>query len=227
MFKQYVLTRFIQFLQAEKEVQKIQKSIKGLEEELRSIQDFKVHSDSQFINGMRPRLITANPTKYRGKEGRQELNKDLRYLKVATKGKIPSSATSDELKELIISGKRSVGHAVYKDLDDSCTPSASDQTVAPTPSTPWTLSSGGGASYSSSSVNSPYSQALMPFQYLPYPVYSPDYGFYSCPSSTAGSSCGPSPLSSPDMTYQPPPLPTGSFPPPPPPPSPDDSQPLN
>ena len=75
---------------------------------MNGIRQFKSHSEAQFIVTMRPHLLVADPIKYKDKDGKQTLNKDLRFIKLATNGKIPEQCRPDILSDLILKGKRMV-----------------------------------------------------------------------------------------------------------------------
>ena len=57
---------------------------------------------------MRPLLKSSFPLKYEGKDGAQNLQRDLRYIKIATNGRIPEDRSSSYLSNLIMKGKSTV-----------------------------------------------------------------------------------------------------------------------
>lgn len=91
----------------EKEVAGIEKDIRCNEEKMRSLKSFLEVNSSNFVRAVRPQLQLKK--KYIGKNGNQQLQKDIRFLKLATNGKIPPNLTNmsaSELNELIMVGRR-------------------------------------------------------------------------------------------------------------------------
>jgi hypothetical protein len=71
---------------------------------------------------MRPLLKSSFPLKYEGKDGAQNLQRDLRYIKIATNGRIPEDRSSSYLSNLIMKGKSTVVSKV-PNLECTATPS--------------------------------------------------------------------------------------------------------
>ena len=65
-------------------------------------------------------MIIADPVRYKqDKEGRQRLNKDMRFLKMATSEKNPDeNMSNEELKKLINVGKDKMSKSVAQTLND-------------------------------------------------------------------------------------------------------------
>ena len=57
---------------------------------------------------MRPILTSLFPLKYEGKDGAQNLQRDLRYIKIATNGQIPEDQSLENIN--VILTKESPGY---------------------------------------------------------------------------------------------------------------------
>ncbi|KAK3089605.1 hypothetical protein FSP39_004952 [Pinctada imbricata] len=73
---------------------------------------FQQHNSSNFISVMRPVLKSFFPMKYFGKDGAQNLQRDLRYLKISCDGKIPEDQSKDNINCLLGQGKSRVSDSV-------------------------------------------------------------------------------------------------------------------
>ncbi|XP_033734636.1 uncharacterized protein LOC117323489 [Pecten maximus] len=97
--------------EAEKEVAALEKDVRINEDKINGLQTFLQTNTTNFVKMVKPRLQLAFLAKYKGKDGNQLLQRDLRYIKLATQGKIPSNITSispAELENLIKNGKKTV-----------------------------------------------------------------------------------------------------------------------
>ena len=72
--------------------------MKNIDDELSNIKVFPQHNSTNFIIVQRPVLKCLFPAKYVGKDGNQNLQCDIRYLKVACAGKIPQYLTMHNVK---------------------------------------------------------------------------------------------------------------------------------
>ena len=114
----------------EKDVTALQKEIQGLTDQIHNLTSFMKHNATNFIAVFKPRLKAAFPSKYGGKTGAQILQRDLRLLKVATGGKIPSDLdvmTKCEMEKLIDSGRSKVDKTCGQ--IESCSTDGIDETV--------------------------------------------------------------------------------------------------
>ena len=109
----------LSIFQSEKEVQTLEKKVKSLNAEIESVKAFIKHNNTSFITAVRSKLLAANAgtSKYKGKDGTQNLNRYLRLIKIATGGKIPPVCSRDELEQLVKKGKTQVS-SVCDPFDD-------------------------------------------------------------------------------------------------------------
>ena len=72
--------------------------------------EFAEKSQVNFVRNVRPRLQRLFPNKYKGKDGMQQLLRDVRYIKIAVNGKIPLVSDNDRknFQLLIEKGKNKV-----------------------------------------------------------------------------------------------------------------------
>jgi hypothetical protein len=72
--------------------------------------EFAEKSQVNFVRNVRPRLQRLFPNKYKGKDGMQQLLRDVRYMKIAVDGKIPPVSDNDKenFRILIEKGKSKV-----------------------------------------------------------------------------------------------------------------------
>lgn len=72
--------------------------------------EFTEKSQVNFVRNVRPRLQRLFPDKYKGKDGMQQLLRDIRYVKIAVDGKIPPVSDNDKenFRSLIRKGKSKV-----------------------------------------------------------------------------------------------------------------------
>ena len=89
------------YFQFEKEVQSLERKCKDLDREIEGIRSFIKHNNSSFISAVRPKLLVSNPVRYKGKDGNNNLQRDLRLIKLATGGKIPTTETKEGFRSLI------------------------------------------------------------------------------------------------------------------------------
>ena len=91
--------------------------MKGLEDkiqnknnELVQLEEFAEKNKTNFIRNVRPRLQNLFPEEYKRKDGKQRLLRDVRYLKIATDGKIPPITQNDKdnVRNLLRKGKNKV-----------------------------------------------------------------------------------------------------------------------
>ena len=61
---------------------------------------------------MRPILKSFFPLKYEGKDGAQNLQRDLRYIKIATNGQIPEDQSLENINVILTKGKSRVSSTV-------------------------------------------------------------------------------------------------------------------
>lgn len=73
---------------------------------------FQKHNNTNFTTAMRPILKSLFYMKYEGKDGAQNLQRDLRYIKIATNSQIPEDQSLDHINNLISKGKSSVSSTV-------------------------------------------------------------------------------------------------------------------
>lgn len=69
---------------------------------------FQKHNNTNFTTAMRPILKSLFYMKYEGKDGAQNLQRDLRYIKIATNSQIPEDQSLDHINNLISKGKSRV-----------------------------------------------------------------------------------------------------------------------
>ncbi|XP_033763889.1 uncharacterized protein LOC117345053 [Pecten maximus] len=96
-------------MEMEKEIGNLEKELHSNEDRIKSLKTFLETNTTNFVRQVRPQLQLKN--KYIGKEGLQKLLKDVRFLKIATNGKIPPnlhSMSAEELDDLIAKGKMQV-----------------------------------------------------------------------------------------------------------------------
>ncbi|XP_060063052.1 uncharacterized protein LOC132543554 [Ylistrum balloti] len=108
-------------MEAEKEVSNLEKEIKSNEEKITNLQAFLQHNTTNFVKMLKPRLQFAFQNKYVGKDGHQALQKDLRFIKIATSGKIPanlSTMNSKDLEGLLNAGKKMVSAKFNLEQED-------------------------------------------------------------------------------------------------------------
>ncbi|KAK3107833.1 hypothetical protein FSP39_023146 [Pinctada imbricata] len=101
-----------------KEIAELEKRIKHIDEELCSIKVFQEHNSTNFITVVRPVLKSFFPEKYVGKDGNQNLQRDLRYLKIASFGKIPLDLGEKNISILLQRGKSKVSCTLG--IQDNC-----------------------------------------------------------------------------------------------------------
>lgn len=65
---------------------------------------FQKHNNTNFTTAMRPILKSLFYMKYEGKDGAQNLQRDLRYIKIATNSQIPEDQSLDHISNLISKG---------------------------------------------------------------------------------------------------------------------------
>ncbi len=84
--------------------------IQNKNNELVQLEEFAEKNKTNFIRNVCPRLQNLFPEEYKGKDGKQRLLRDVRYLKVATDGKIPPITQNDKdnMKNLLRKGKNKV-----------------------------------------------------------------------------------------------------------------------
>ena len=72
--------------------------------------EFAEKSQANFVRNVRPRLQRLFQNKYKGKDGMQQLLRDVRYMKIAVDGKIPPASGNDReiFRALIEKGKSMV-----------------------------------------------------------------------------------------------------------------------
>lgn len=95
-----------------KEIHDVERRLKNINDELNSIKMFQKHNNTNFTTAMRPILKSLFYMKYEGKDGAQNLQRDLRYIKIATNSQIPEDQSLDHISNLISKGKSRVSSTV-------------------------------------------------------------------------------------------------------------------
>jgi hypothetical protein len=91
--------------QAEKESKSLERKAKDIETEIAGMNAFIKHNNSSFIATVRPKLLVSNVTRYKGKDGNNNLQRDIRLIKIATGGQIPTAESKESFHQLIEKGK--------------------------------------------------------------------------------------------------------------------------
>lgn len=97
-------------MQKEKALKALDEKIRLKSKELDQLTEFAEKSQVNFVRNVRPRLQRLFPNKYKGKDGMQQLLRDIRYMKIAVDGKIPPVSDDDRenFRSLIQKGKSKV-----------------------------------------------------------------------------------------------------------------------
>ena len=98
--------------QVTKEINDVERRLRNINDELNSIKMFQKHNNTNFISVMRPILKSLFPLKYEGKDGTQNLQRDLRYIKIATNGQIPEDQSLENINVILTKGKSRVSSTV-------------------------------------------------------------------------------------------------------------------
>ena len=75
--------------QMEKEILTLEKELRSSEDQYKSLQSFINNNTTTFSASVKPILLQRFPHKYMGKNGNQNLLRDMRYMKLTTNGNIP------------------------------------------------------------------------------------------------------------------------------------------
>lgn len=110
---------FILYFQKEKVLNILEKKKKAYESEMESIVHFKQHNDTSFVTEIKRRLLSNDANRYRGKEGNQRLQSDIRLIKYSTGGKLPPLGS--DLLALVTEGKSKVYNKCDINLDSIST----------------------------------------------------------------------------------------------------------
>ncbi|XP_078315532.1 uncharacterized protein LOC144619952 [Crassostrea virginica] len=98
--------------QVTKEINDVERRLRNINDELNSIKMFQKHNNTNFISVMRPILKSLFPLNYEGKDGAQNLQRDLRYIKIATNGQIPEDQSLENINVILTKGKSRVSSTV-------------------------------------------------------------------------------------------------------------------
>ena len=98
--------------QVTKDLNSLERKLKNATDEMNSIKMFQQHNTTNFISVIKPVLKAHFPLKYVGKDGAQNLQRDIRHLKIACDGKIPEDKTCENIGMLLRKGKNKVTDAV-------------------------------------------------------------------------------------------------------------------
>ena len=98
--------------QVTREIIDVERRLRNINDELNSIKMFQKHNNTNFISVMRPILKSLFPLKYEGKDGAQNLQRDLRYIKIATNGQIPEDQSLENINVILTKGKSRVSSTV-------------------------------------------------------------------------------------------------------------------
>lgn len=108
--------------QAEKEIASFEKDIHVNHERMENIRTFLQTNTTNFIKMMKPRLQTAFTLKYKGKDGNQHLQKDIRFIKLSTNEKILENIKTigaDGLTNLMKTGEKMLSTKYKLPVDDN------------------------------------------------------------------------------------------------------------
>ena len=98
--------------QVTKEINDVERTLGNINDELNSIKMFQKHNNTNFISVMRPILKSLFPLKYEGKDGAENLQRYLRYIKVATHRQIPEDQSLENINVILTKRKSRVSSTV-------------------------------------------------------------------------------------------------------------------